>query len=194
MNTTLFQRKLSEKGVIIATKLKVGAARIFLGNTSISCLTNKMLPLAHIFKGDSPAIEASIFNHSDLQQRVQNLASWLSDLQQAPFDPKIELTQKIAADIAKTPEISSAAQLASHYAMPLRALQRLFRDYLGASPKWVIRRYRLQEAAVALEMGHISSLTTLAMDLGYSDQAHFSRDFKSAVGCKPSGFNKKVWT
>ncbi len=153
-----------------------------------------MLPLAHIFKGDSPAIEASIFNHSDLQQRVQNLASWLSDLQQAPFDPKIELTQKIAADIAKTPEISSAAQLASHYAMPLRALQRLFRDYLGASPKWVIRRYRLQEAAVALEMGHISSLTTLAMDLGYSDQAHFSRDFKSAVGCKPSGFNKKVWT
>ena len=77
--------------------------------------------------------------------------------------------------------------------MTIRPLQRLFRDYVGASPKWVIRRHRLQEAAVRLERDGGGSLAALAAELGYADHAHLSRDFKIATGRSPSEFARVVW-
>jgi AraC-like DNA-binding protein len=38
-------------------------------------------------------------------------------------------------------------QPATEFGVGVRRLQRLFRDHVGAGPKWVIRRYRLHEAA-----------------------------------------------
>ena len=63
---------------------------------------------------------------------------------------------------------------------------------MGASPKWVIRRNRLQEVAARIERGEGTTLTTLAAELGYTDQAHLARDFKSVVGKSPSDFATSV--
>ena len=68
-----------------------------------------------------------------------------------------------------------------------RALQRLFREYVGVSPKWVIQRYRLFEAAERLASGE-SEGARVAHELGYFDQAHFIRDFKAMVGRSPTAF------
>src|SRR5690606_17252748 len=94
----------------------------------------------------------------------------------------IELAQRIAND----PELTSVEVLARSAGLSRRALQRLFRDFLGASPKWVIRRNRLQEVAPRIERGQAPTLAALAAELGYTDQAHLARDFKSAVGKSPS--------
>ena len=67
-------------------------------------------------------------------------------------------------------------------------LQRLFGRYVGVSPKWVIQRYRLHEAAEQLATGESVSQTELALNLGYSDQAHFIRDFKAIVGVSPAAY------
>jgi AraC-like DNA-binding protein len=67
-----------------------------------------------------------------------------------------------------------------------RALQRLCGDYVGVPPKWVIRRFRLHDAASRLAKAEDVNLTHLAQELGYSDQAHFTRDFKAIVGRSPS--------
>jgi AraC-like DNA-binding protein len=69
-----------------------------------------------------------------------------------------------------------------------RTLQRLFARYVGVSPKWVIQRYRLHEAAERLAAGELIHQAELALDLGYSDQAHFVRDFKSIVGVSPAAY------
>jgi AraC-like DNA-binding protein len=74
--------------------------------------------------------------------------------------------------------------------MSERALQRLFRCWVGVSPKTVVRRYRLVEAAEALEKNAVSSLTELAHALGYFDQSHFVRDFKATVGTTPSAHRR----
>jgi AraC-like DNA-binding protein len=71
--------------------------------------------------------------------------------------------------------------------MPKRGLQRLFREYVGVSPKWVIQRYRLFEAAERLSAGEVDD-AQLARELGYFDQAHFIRDFKAVVGRSPQAF------
>ena len=65
-----------------------------------------------------------------------------------------------------------------------RFLQRLSAERIGLTPKWLIRRRRLQEAARHLA-GDASGLADLAASLGYADQAHFQRDFKSVTGMTP---------
>lgn len=70
----------------------------------------------------------------------------------------------------------------------LRQLQRLFKTYVGISPKETIQRLRLIEAAEMLRTKETIDFASLALDLGYSDQAHLIRDFKQMTGHTPSRY------
>ena len=58
--------------------------------------------------------------------------------------------------------------------------------YVGASSRWVIKRYRVYEAPASMEAQ--AGWAGLAQDLGYFDQAHFTNDFKKFVGCSPGEY------
>ena len=74
-----------------------------------------------------------------------------------------------------------------------RSLQRLFNEYVAASPQWVIRRYRLHEAIERLHAG-VVDVAALAAELGYFDQAHLVQDFKSIVGGTPGHYQLSLVT
>jgi AraC-like DNA-binding protein len=74
----------------------------------------------------------------------------------------------------------------------VRSLQQLFSEYLGVSPKWVLRRFRLQEAADRLAGGEELDLAALALSLGYFDQAHFTSDFRKLVGEPPARYRERA--
>ena len=69
-----------------------------------------------------------------------------------------------------------------------RTLQRHFRHTVGVSPKWVLARFRLQEAAVELERDPGVNLAELATRLGWHDQAHFTNDFRRMLGTTPARY------
>ena len=50
-----------------------------------------------------------------------------------------------------------------------------------------LRRARLLEAALAAEQGPVD-WAALAADLGYSDQAHLTRDFTRTIGEPPARY------
>jgi AraC-like DNA-binding protein len=50
------------------------------------------------------------------------------------------------------------------------------------------QRYRLHEAAEQLAAGASVSQASIALNLGYSDQAHFVRDFKAIIGVAPAAY------
>jgi AraC-like DNA-binding protein len=81
-----------------------------------------------------------------------------------------------------------SSDVATALDVDMRSLQRRFRHYVGVGPKWVIRRYRLHEAAEQLKAETPPPLADLAASLGYADQAHFARDFKRVVGRTPGSF------
>ncbi len=70
----------------------------------------------------------------------------------------------------------------------VRALQRLFRRFVGVGPKRVLQRYRLQDAADLIDTGQVDDLASLAVDPGWFDQSHSSRDLRDAVGVTPSDY------
>lgn len=61
--------------------------------------------------------------------------------------------------------------------MSERQLQRLFLEHMGVPPKWVVQRFRLQEAVHRLSSSEAVDLAGLAQSLGFFDQAHFTREF-----------------
>jgi AraC-like DNA-binding protein len=104
-----------------------------------------------------------------------------------PDENVIRLTEIVYA-VAKERDILKVEDLVDRYGLNKRTLQRLFARYVGVSPKWVIQRYRLHEAAEQLSTVETVNQAELALSLGYSDQAHFVRDFKSIVGVSPAAY------
>jgi AraC-like DNA-binding protein len=103
-------------------------------------------------------------------------------------DPAAEQVAAMAERIVSDPALRRVDQLAATLDTPVRRLQRLFADYVGVSPKWVMRRARLHDAALRAEQGGRVDWAALAADLGYSDQAHLTRDFTATIGEPPARY------
>jgi AraC-like DNA-binding protein len=69
-----------------------------------------------------------------------------------------------------------------------RTTQRVFRRYVGVTVKWVLCRYRLQQAALEIESVPDIDFADLAVRLGWYDQAHFINDFRSMLGSTPGEY------
>ncbi|QZA15166.1 AraC family transcriptional regulator [Mycolicibacterium holsaticum DSM 44478 = JCM 12374] len=69
-----------------------------------------------------------------------------------------------------------------------RTTQRIFRRYVGVPVKWVLCRYRLQQAALEIESHAEMDFADLAIRLGWYDQAHFINDFRNMLGCTPGEY------
>lgn len=97
------------------------------------------------------------------------------------------LLNTVVEAVESDPDLLTVAQLAERVGLGDRALQRLTVGLLGLTPKWLIQRRRLHDAAHHLKHGD-SRLADLASDLGYTDQAHFTRDFRAVTGYTPGEF------
>lgn len=84
--------------------------------------------------------------------------------------------------VASDPAVITVEDLARVMGMSTRALQRVSKRYVGLSPLRIIRRYRLQEAALRLREDPGLTIARVAADLGYADQAHLAADFRTTLG------------
>ncbi|WP_425930420.1 helix-turn-helix domain-containing protein [Pseudomonas sp. NyZ201] len=73
-----------------------------------------------------------------------------------------------------------------------RTLHRQFCQDTGLSPKAFCRIIRCQAALDTLNTQQDVSFTELALDLGFSDQSHFQRDFKKLVSTTPWDYQRKM--
>ena len=104
-----------------------------------------------------------------------------------PVDDDGRLVNEVVAFVEGDREVVRVAQVCERFGLSERALQRLAHRRLGLTPKWLIQRRRLQEAAERLR-GQPASMAEVAAVLGYADQAHFTRDFARVTGTTPGRF------
>ena len=69
-----------------------------------------------------------------------------------------------------------------------RQLERKFAKQIGISPKQLGKVIRLQTALKMLLNKKAESLTDIAYESEYYDQAHFIKDFKEFTGTSPKEF------
>ena len=132
------------------------------------------------------------YDRSSALPRWREAAAEFLRRQNAPADENVVLLNAMMADIVADRAITRVADVVERYALSERRLQRLFSEYVGIGPKWVIQRYRLIEAVERLTEGAELDSAALAQELGYFDQAHFIRDFRGIVGRPPADYARSV--
>ncbi len=103
-------------------------------------------------------------------------------------DMTAEHVGALVALIANNSDLRRVSDLVRASGRSERTLHRLFARYVGASPAWVIRRYRLHTAAERLTACPPADVRAVAWELGYADQAHFIRDFRATIGVTPGAY------
>jgi AraC-like DNA-binding protein len=175
-----FVTRLAGRGRVLGTKFRPGGFRPFLGRP-VATLTGRSLPLAEVFGAAAAGLADRALAHDDPPAAFEVVQGFLLGLEPRP-DLAIELVGRIAERAAADREVTRVAHLEDLFGLGARSLQRLFAEYVGVSPKWVIQRYRLHEAAERIADGGEIDWADLAQELGYADQAHFIRDFRRLVG------------
>jgi len=80
------------------------------------------------------------------------------------------------------------AELADYCNLSVRQLQRQFDETTGVSPKTLGRIIRFEAIRNRLMCDPNSNLTDLAYEFGYTDQAHFIKDFKTFTDRTPGEY------
>jgi len=180
-------RTLAKNGETFGVSFRPVMFQALLGG-SMASITDRVVPLEHVLGGSARAWAGAIDAAHAPEEKVALTEALLTSVLAAP-SPRLERIRDLVELIAVDRSIVSVDDIVRASDLDTRALQRCFRKYVGVSPKSVIQRYRLHEAAVQLRAPHPPSLAELAASLGYADQAHFGREFKRTVGQTPRAFS-----
>jgi AraC-like DNA-binding protein len=178
-------RQLDAEGSVVGVKFRGGAFHPFL-RKPVSSIANGFIAAADVFADAADGARAVMAAMEDAQ-RVRAVVRFLEP-HLPPRDRHVAVAAEIVGEIARDRSITRVEQVVARCGMKERTLQRLFDRYVGASARWVIKRYRVYEALESMRPGAPIEWAALAQDLGYFDQAHFINDFKKLVGCLPSEY------
>ncbi|MGE3287005.1 MAG: helix-turn-helix domain-containing protein [Pseudonocardia sp.] len=191
VDTGLSTRELTGSGWAVGTMLQPAAGALLLGGP-VPAITDGHTDLAGLPGIDGPALTAAVRAEmgTDPADPARHRAA-LVHVERAlatllPVDEEGLLVNAVVEYVEGDPEVLRVAQICAKFGIADRTLQRLVLRRTGLTPKWLVQRRRLQDAAGMLREG--ADLARVAADLGYADQAHFTRDFRTVTGLTPGRF------
>ena len=172
-------------GIISARFLPEGLAPFL--TVPVNSLENRAVSMSELFGQAGSQLELEVIQADTNQDRIQLIENFLLSILSKPV---------VAAGITRScVEVIMAAQgqlgisdLAQKMKLNRRQLERKFESEIGMSPKQLSRAIRLQATIRKLGEKKFNTLTDLAYDNGYYDQAHFIRDFREFTGISPRSF------
>jgi AraC-like DNA-binding protein len=193
MPAGLFERTLAGAGGVVGTKLRPGGYRALLGLTDPG--ERGAVDPATVLGPTAPRAAAESIDQARdgrPDAAVRTVTPLLRAAAERTRTPRSTAALTALAEafamIADAVPGTTVAALAAGLGSTPRSLQRLFADWVGVSPKWVLRRHRVHLAAELLGRDPALDLAGLAAAVGYYDQAHFTGDFVRAVGVAPGEY------
>jgi AraC-like DNA-binding protein len=166
-----------------------GAVALF---GQLSELTDAVIPIGEVLGRWGARLVEQLGNAANWEERF----AVLDDVFAARASAHGQPTDAISPDVSwlRRQLVATAGQarvepLMDETGWSRRFVTERFRTQLGVSPKAYARILRFRRAVGLLDgVGHGRTLADVAMDCGYYDQSHFSRDFVALAGCTPSAF------
>jgi AraC-like DNA-binding protein len=171
------------RGVMLTVFTDAGAAAFL--REPLDLLFNRMTPLDVLLRrsqlGELHEQLLEARDHADRKEILER--HMLSQLRTETPDP---VATAAAAQIKERHGAVRMQELARSAGLSLSALERRFRKVVGASPRKFASIVRLRHV-LRLRSGG-GKLTEIAYQAGYSDQAHFIKDFRNFTGWAPQSF------
>lgn len=150
-------------------------------------MENTAVSLEKLFGGEGLELEQKILNAHGTSERLKLAEAFLLN--------RLTDTETIDRIVRSTVETILTAngqlaveELSRQTHINRRQLERKFSSAIGLSPKQLSKTIRLQAALKMLLSKKFTSLTALAYEGEYYDQAHFIKDFRELTGLTPKEF------
>ena len=180
----VFRVELTGRGGVVGARFRADGFHAWTG-LEAATFTDRVVPADDLLGPAVGSLHVGLGAHTDPVDQLERMRSALEQTRpprvRAGVGPVVDL---MAAD----PGLVRVDQVARSVALSERTLQRRFRREVGIGPKWVLSRFRLQEAALALERDPGVDLAALAPRLGFYDQAHLTNQFVEMLGETPSAY------
>lgn len=176
----VFETTIGGRGAVVGARFHPGGftARF---DRDASTLTGRVAP-----------VDDGLFGSVvDLDDDVASAALRLDDLIAAhsgELDETYLALRDLVDRISDDDRLHRVEQVMQLSPWSTRTTQRVFRRYVGVPVKWVLCRYRLQQAALEIETNRGVDFADLAVRLGWYDQAHFINDFRTMLGATPGEY------
>ncbi|WP_433870374.1 AraC family transcriptional regulator [Saccharopolyspora sp. CA-218241] len=186
-----FHRELRGTGHVLGVAFHPAGFRPVL-HRAVADVAGRYRPGAEVLGVDDREVAARVLATGSTRRMVAAVEEYLRACRPRP-DPVAARVSELVRTAERDPSLVRADQLADRAGMGLRRLQRLFAEYVGIGPKWVIRRFRILDAlgrAGAPAAGAPLDWAALADELGFADQAHLIRVFTQVVGTPPATYRR----
>jgi len=146
------------------------------------------LDLQDVMADSLPLLE-QVINSEFFPQQISVVNQFLRHKQRRSSS---EVTRQIIAKICQHKGNIQVQDLEKFSGYTSRTLQRMFKNDIGLTPKGFSRAIRCQSAVYSINHGHNLAFSDCALDLGFSDQSHFLKEFKKLVNVTPQEYQNRV--
>lgn len=154
----------------------------------IKTLANKETPIEKLFdQKAAKKLTQEIAEATDVTQRIETIEHFL--LSRLTEEPMVDhIVRTIIDTLLSTKGSSSISSMLKQDLSKRRQLERNFVKQIGISPKQLGKVIRLQSAIKMMLNKEEETLTSIAYESDYYDQAHFIKDFREFAGVSPKEF------
>lgn len=174
-----FQIKATNIGETFGIRFKVGGFAFF-SKIPVYQFKNQLVDIQEVWGEDALSYQQQMIKANDIKTRINLTEIFLKKKYQ-----KHKYTQfsSAALEMDNYQESFSIQKLASAFSYSPSRFRQVFKEVIGISPKEYMMIRRINQAFQ--KQAKISSLTALALELGYYDQAHFVHHCKKITGMRP---------
>lgn len=151
------------------------------------------------FSGGTTIDVSNLFDRDQTKNLIEELSLSVSDdeillhlekfLMARLISKKENQSLLSAVNLITNCKIYSVKDVSERINVSTTTLRNLFRDFVGISPKDLIKITRITEA-LNYQIDEDENLTHLALRSGYFDQSHFIHDFRAVLGITPKHYYK----
>lgn len=179
-----FDFTLNAAGRILIVQLRPAGAIQALG-VPMSLLADRFEQLDAVVGSVSPLVDDIVLGDADDLSCVHAIERWLQERVRTQR-ARCEVTDAVVQEVTRRAGCIRIEDLAGHVNLSRRHLGRIMNERIGISPKRFARISRFDRAVQLGRTRPMVPWARVALDAGYADQAHMTREFTEIGGIRPT--------
>ena len=145
------------------------------------------ISLSDLYKSD---LQEKLLESNSLEKRIQLLCEFIKSINRS--DRSIDPLIASSLESIRHQPLPRVRELLKTVRTSERQLERRFLKTIGVTPRHFLSVARFQRTLHYLKQTHDPYFTTLCFDMGYYDQAHFSKEIRRLSGYSPKELHRKL--
>jgi AraC-like DNA-binding protein len=187
-----WRRRIAGRGHVFAIRLRPAGLAV-LSSLRPSDVANATIPITAGLDADLHALMTQVATAPSGEDRAAVANEAIAErLRANPPHASHLFANRVLDELRARTYQRTGTPLAERFGVSDRTIQRSLSKTIGIGPKRAAQRIRLQAAAQAIAVQGADRLTEIAAQLGYTDQAHLTSDFRVATGTTPGAYRQSL--